>query len=200
MSDSGKNREEKRRENFAAKQSKTKKKNLLIAIGVLIGIAAIIGWSVYVFIDSTTVQSTPGGPKGAGVLGSDHQHASLLVRIFGDKFDFSVPAYQIKSAWIHFEGRDGNTVHRHATGVPLGYLFDSLKIDLTDKCFVFPDGREFCSNDQYTLKFYVNHEKVDDIRNYIINEGDRILVSYGGETQDEINNQLVELDNQKIIE
>lgn len=200
MSEKGKNREEKRRENFAAKQSRTKKKNLLIAVGVLIGIAAIVGWSAYVFVDSTTIQSAPGGPKGAGSLGSDHQHASLLVRVFGDKFDFSVPAYQFKSAWIHFEGRDGNTVHRHATGVSLGYLFDSLRIHVDDKCFVFPDGREFCSNDQYTLKFYINHEKVSDIRDYVINEGDRILVSYGGETQDEIDSQLTELENQKIIE
>lgn len=200
MSDSGKNREEKRRENFAAKQSKTKKKNLIIAIGVLVGIAAIIGWSAYVFIESSSIQSAPGGPKGAGALGSDHQHASLLVRVFGDKFDFSVPAYQIKSPWIHFEGSDGNTIHRHATGVPLGYLFDSLKIHVTDKCFVFPDGREFCSSDQYSLKFYINHNKVDDITKYIINEGDRILISYGGETQEELDNQLLELDNQKIIE
>lgn len=200
MSDSGKNRQERRRENFASKQSKTKKKNLMIAIGVLVGIAAVIGWASYVFVDSTTVQSTPNKPQGAGELGSDHQHASILVRIFGDKFDFSVPAYQIKSPWIHFEGRDGNTVHRHATGVQLGYLFDSVKIKLTDQCFDFPDGREFCSNDQYTLKFFINHKKVDDIRNYVINEGDRILISYGGETQEEIDNQLMELDNQKIIE
>ena len=42
-------------------------------------------------------------PLGAGPLGHEHSHAGILVKIFGDSFDFSAPAYQIKASWIHFE-------------------------------------------------------------------------------------------------
>ena len=56
---------------------------------------------------SSAVAQVPGAPSGAGKLGDEHEHASLLVRIFSDKFDFSSPQYQIKSSWIHFEDSDG---------------------------------------------------------------------------------------------
>lgn len=192
-----KEREEKR-ENFAAKRSREKKKNTLIAVGVLAGVAAIVGYAAFTFVSMGG--SGPGAPEGAGTLGDDHAHASILVRIHGDKFDFSLPAYQIKSSWIHFEGSDGNTIHRHATGVTLGYLFETLGIDLTDECYIFPDKtRQFCTNEDYSLKFYINHEKVPDIRDYVIREDDRILISYGGETQEQIEQQLSELDSQILI-
>jgi hypothetical protein len=139
-----------------------------------------------------------GAPNNAGRLGDEHEHASLLVRIFGDKFDFSLPNYQIKSAWIHFEDQDGDTIHRHSTGVELEFLFNSLNIGLNDKCFIFADGRQFCTNEDYSLKYFINHEPVSDIRGYIIQEDDRIMISYGDETQDEIEEQLAELDSQII--
>ena len=186
-----------KRDNYATKRSAEKRKHTIIAIAVLGVIGSIVGYSAYTF--ATMTQEAPGGPEGAGPLGSEHSHAALLIKIFGDKFDFSAPAYQIKSSWIHFEGRDGSTIHKHATGVKLGYLFDTLGIGLDDKCFVFKDGRSFCTNDQYSLKFYINGEKVNDIRDYEIKDNDRILISYGGETQEEIDAQLKELQNQEII-
>jgi hypothetical protein len=188
---------EQKRDNYASKRSAEKRKQTLIAVGVLAVIAVIVGYSGYTF--ATMTQTAPGGPENAGKLGSEHSHAAILVKIFGDKFDFSAPAYQIKSSWIHFEGRDGSTVHKHATGVTLGYLFDTLGLGLDDQCFVFQDGRSFCTNEDYSLKFYINREKVEDIRDYEISDDDRILISYGGETPEEIEAQLLELDNQEII-
>lgn len=194
---SRKEREEKR-ESFAAKRTKAKRKSTLIAVGVFGVIAVIVGYSVIQFI--SLQGASPGAPPGAGALGDEHEHATLLVRIFGDKFDFSGPAFQIKSSWIHFEGQDGNTIHRHSSGVTLGYLFATLGIlGLDDECFVFPNGREFCTTSDYSLKFFINHEPVDDIASYVLNEGDRILISYGNETPEEIDMQLEELDVQSIV-
>jgi len=149
------------------------------------------------FINMT--ETAPGGPENAGVLGSEHSHAAILVKIFGDSFDFSAPAYQIKSSWIHFEGRDGGTIHKHATGVTTGYLFETLALGLDDQCFVFQDGRSFCTNDDYSLNFFINDKQVSDIREYEIIEDDRILITYGAETPEEIESQLLELNNQEII-
>jgi len=188
---------EEERESFATKRTKEKRKHTLIAIGIIAGIVAIVGVSAYNFANLNV--SAPGAPPGAGKLGDEHVHASMLVKIFGDTFDFSQPAYQVKSSWIHFEAQDGTTVHRHSTGVTLGYLFDTIKIKLTDQCFIFPDRREFCTNDDYSLKFYVNHVPVPSLIDYVLKDQDRILISYGNENQTQINSQLEALDAQPIL-
>ena len=191
-------REERReeREDKVAKQTKVKRKNNLKAAGILALIAIIVGYAGYEFINLDS--SAPGAPPGAGKLGDEHEHASLLVRIFGDKFDFDSPAYQIKSSWIHFEDSDGTTIHRHSSGVTLDYLFANIGIGIDNECYKFPDGRQFCTNEDYSLKYFINHEPVKDINDYVLEEGDRILITYGSETPEQIEEQLMELDSQVI--
>ncbi len=104
------------------------------------------------------------------------------------------------SPWIHFEGANGDTIHRHSKGITLGYLFDTVYLGLSQDCFVFHDKREFCTNDDYELKFYINGEKVPDIRDYEIFDNDRILISYGSETPEEIEEQLAELESQELFD
>ena len=188
---------EDKRESFAAKRSKQKTKNMLIAGGIFAVVAVIVGISVYNFTNLTA--TAPGSPPGAGTLGDEHEHASILVRIFGDKFDFSLPSYQIQNSWIHFEGQDGTTVHRHSSGVTLGYLFETLGITIDENCYIFPDGREFCSNDDYKLKYFLNHQPIPSINDHVIKEGDRILIYYDIEDQDKIDAYLIELDSQPIL-
>ena len=188
---------EQKRESYASQRSSEKRRNNLIAVGVLAVIAVIVGYAAYIF--ATDLPSAPGGPENAGPLGSEHSHAGILVKVFGDTFDFSAPAYQIKSSWIHFEGNDGTTIHKHATGVTLGYLFESLGLGLNDQCYEFQDGRSFCTNEDYTLRFFINGEQVSDIRDYEIKEDDKILVSYGAETPEELESQLLELEAMMLI-
>ncbi len=187
---------EQKRENYATRHSAEKRKTTLIAVGVLAVIAVIVGYAAWMFTDLDT---TAGGPENAGELYSAHEHAAMLVKIFGDEFDFSSPAFQIKSPWIHFEGRDGTTVHKHATGVTIGYLFETLPVSFDDQCFEFQNGRSFCTNDDYELVFYINGKQMSDIREYEIMEGDRILISYGTETQEELEAQLLQLENQELV-
>ena len=191
-------REERReeREDKVAKQTKVKRKNNLKAVGILTLIAIIVGYAGYEFMNMDS--NVPGAPPNAGKLGDEHEHASILVRIFGDKFDFAVPSYQIKNSWIHFEDSDGTTIHRHSSGVTLGYLFNSMGFTVNDECFAFPDGREFCTNEDYSLKYYINHKSVGNIYDYVLEDDDRILISFGPETPEEIEEQLIELDSQII--
>ena len=158
-----KHREERRekREDFVSKRSQQKRKNTLLAVGILGVIGLIVGYASYEFVTMGT--DTPGAPPGAGKLGDEHEHASLLVRIFGDKFDFSATTYQIKSSWIHFEVSDGNTIHRHSSGVTGGYLFETLSIVIDEDCYIFSDGRQFCTNEDYSLKYFINGDSVNSI-------------------------------------
>ena len=128
MGKSRRERREEERESFAAKRTSQKRSVTLKAAGILAVIAAIAVYASYEFI--TMSGDIPGAPENAGKLGDEHIHASVLVRIFGDKFDFSLPNYQIKTSWIHFENQDGDTIHRHSSGVGLEFLFNSLAIGI----------------------------------------------------------------------
>ncbi len=72
-----KEREDKR-ESFAAKRTKLKRKNTMIAAGVLGVIAVIVGFSIYNFTQIS--ETAPGAPPGSGTLGDEHVHSSMLVR------------------------------------------------------------------------------------------------------------------------
>jgi hypothetical protein len=127
------------------------------------------------------------------VFGSAHEHASILVKIHDDPYDLTHPRFQLQSPFIHLENNNGHVIHRHSIGATVGYLFETLNLGLTKDCFVFEDGRKFCTNDDYSLKFYINGKQVDDVRNYLIFDGDLVLISYGDEGQEQIEKQLKEL-------
>ena len=187
---------EQKRESYAEKRIKEKRKFTLIAGGIIAGVAIVIGITGYMFYQNT--YTAPDAPPGAGTLGDEHEHAAIKVMIFGDEFDFSSPAFQIKNRYIHFEGSNGETIHRHASGVSLGFLFNTLNIGLTDECYIFPDRREFCTDDDYSLKFYINHQKVPTILDFVLEDGDRILISYGNENSTQIDEQLARVDSVAI--
>ena len=187
------------RESFYDKRQRQQFKYKAVALAILGGVVAVLAISSYNFYELSTQVTPKGVPPGAGHINGIHVHAGLLTMIYGQQFDYSSIQYQIKSPYIRFEKDNGETVHMHASNVTLGFLFDSLKIGLTDKCFTFPDNRPFCTNDKYTLKFFINHHQVPNIRNYVFKDNDRILISFGNENETRINEQLARVDSFHLI-
>jgi hypothetical protein len=186
---------EQERESFYDKRQKQQFKYKAIGIGVLAGVVAVLAISSYNFYELSTQVVPQGVPPGAGPLGNVNIQAGILTMIYGQQFDYSSTAYQIKNAYIDFEKEDGETIHMHAANVTLGFLFNTLNIGLTEQCFTFPDKRSFCTNDKYSLKFFIDHHQVQDITNYVIKQNDRILISYGNENSTQIDAQLSKLDS-----
>ncbi len=190
---------EQERESYYEKHQRQKLKYKLIALGILSGIVAVLAITSYNFYVLSTTVTPRGVPPGAGPLGGVNIHAGILTLIYGQRFDYSSLAYQLKSPYINFQKDNGETIHMFATNVTLGFFFNSLHIGLTDKCFIFPDKRQFCDDDKYTLKFFIDHKQVPNIVNYVIKNDDRILISYGDENQTQINEQLARLDSFNLI-
>ena len=190
---------EQERESFYEKRQKQQFKYKAIGIGVLAGVVAVLAISGYNFYVLSTQVVPQGVPPGAGPLGNVNIQAGILTMIYGQQFDYSSTAYQVKNAYIDFEKENGETIHMHAANVTLGFLFNSLNIGLTDKCFTFPDKRTFCTDDKYSLKLFVNHHQLQDISNYVIKQNDRVLISYGNENSTQISNQLAQLDSFTLV-
>jgi hypothetical protein len=173
----------------AARLGKKRRKGQLIVIGVIAAIVIGIGFGVYNYMQN------PPRSQGFGAVGSAHEHAAFKLFINNEEaVDFSLPQYQVKSRFIHFEAGDGNLVHRHATGVDMGFLFESFGMKFDNQCVTLTNGTSYCNDGENTLKFFVNGARNDMYDKYVLKDGDKILLSYGSESDEQIRGQLNVLD------
>lgn len=142
----------------------------------------------------------PRGPD-FGPIGSAHVHAIFVVKLDGQNVDFSQRQYQVGAtgnSYIHFEGGDGSTIHRHSTKVPIGEYLRSVNIDIRDGCFILGNGEQFC-NDGKKLRFFVDGQERSSIMDYVLQDEDRILVIYGDESQEELQTEFDRLEDTPIV-
>ncbi len=90
-----------------------------------------------------------------GELGSAHIHSDIKVYILGNPIDFSLPKYQLQDKAVHFEDRDGDVMHIHATGINLDYMFKTLGMSIDNECLTLDTGRKYCNNGNAELKVFV---------------------------------------------
>ncbi len=156
------------------------------------------GMDVQMCIDSGQLQCNMDSKSTIGVLGSQHIHADWKIYINNKALDntFFEPLAmdmskidnKLTSSFIHIDKgapvpeKTGDILHMHATGVPLWIFFKSVGMDFNKDCLLSATGEKFCNQDDKTLKFYVNGKPNDKYENYIFNNLDKILISYGSDT------------------
>lgn len=131
--------------------------------------------------------------KPIGPIGSAHLHVDIKIYINGKVLDLSLDKYQLKSDAVHLEGRDGEVIHVHATGVTLGYFLGTLGMSIKEGCLRLDSGEEFCNEGERTLKVYVNNELIQNPEDYVMKDLDKILITYGDETEEEIKKQIASI-------
>lgn len=127
-----------------------------------------------------------------------HQHAGILFMVHGNKFDLNSFRYQQVSHWINFQSPYDDIIHIHGDKVTIGYLFETLNFKLDEQCIIIPNGTSYCTDEKYSLKYFVNGNTMSDISDYDVSDGDRILISYGNETNTEVEQQLATLNEKKV--
>ena len=132
--------------------------------------------------------------SGIGPLRSAHLHADVKVYINGNSIDFSQKKYQLAARYIHFEEGVGDVIHTHATGLTMGHMFSSLGVDFNSNCIEF-ESQDYCNGGSKKLRFYVNGQQNNQFDNYLIKDLDKILLSYGSESEAEIQKQLGSITN-----
>ncbi len=172
---------------------KRHRKFQFISITVIAGVVAAITYGVYSYVQNL--------PRTAffGAVGSTHEHTAIGLFINGQMVDFSLPQYLGKSQYTHFEGGDGiekQTAHKHATGVDIGFLFESMDIKFNEECLIMDNGESYCNDGTNLLKFFVNGVRNSNYNSYVLNDNDKVLISYGSDDQQQVEEQLEMLDLQ----
>ncbi|KHO55604.1 MAG: hypothetical protein QT12_C0015G0009 [archaeon GW2011_AR21] len=118
-----------------------------------------------------------------GTLGTNHEHADFKVYLNNEAINFNNPAYFVKSSYVHVESGEnpaetGNVIHIHARNVPLWFFFESIGMSFKESCFGF-NSQLYCSNSGNKLRLFVNGVENSQLGNYVPKNLDKILVSYG---------------------
>ena len=161
----------------------------LVLLGML-GVAVALGAAVYYY--ATVIAPAPG----VGPVGSTHQHAQFRLAIDGERFEFEKPPYQLRSQYVHFEEGNGFILHKHATGVTIGFTFQTLGMRLDDASLTLDNGTVLRSGSGKTFKFYVNGAQMPQLARYEVREGDQILIYFGEDTEAKIQEQVAALNAQ----
>jgi hypothetical protein len=189
------NKDSKSDESYFARGRKKRKQYLKIIIPVVIGVIAVATVLAILF---------PGDNVAAryGDLGSAHEHAALLISLNGTDVDLAQQKYMVRSNYIHVESYngtlDGTTLHKHSSNVPLGEFLKSIRMDISNGCFITDSNQRFCDTDEYRLTSYVNGNETNDIMNYVVNDDDRILITYNDQNSTELDREFEKLNNLPI--
>jgi len=98
-----------------------------------------------------------------------------------------------------YDGKlDGTMLHKYSTKVPMSEFFESIKMGISNGCFITDTNQRYCDNDDHKLRFYVNENEINDVMKYVMQDNDRILITYGKQNSTEISNELKELNELPI--
>ena len=169
-------------------------------------VVALIIAAALVYVSGKYLDGTFNGLQSFGLKEPDfHIHADLKVFLDGKELDMNADKYmeggiEPEGKYIHFHTNDGQIVHMHKEGMKLSGLFSSIGMKFTKDCFVTDTKQEYCNSGSKTLKFYVNGEPNNGYENYVFRDLDRILISYGDETPEQLKIQADSISSKSCIE
>jgi hypothetical protein len=91
----------------------------------------------------------------------------------------------LPAARAHLHNNNPDVAHVHHEGVTWGHLLSNLGFGIGEKYLVLDGGRMYTAGEGRTLKFILNGQPQLSVRNELIRSGDRLLISYGPESEEE---------------
>ncbi len=181
-----KEKEEKKQQEQSSISKKRKIKNIVVFGAAILGILGIAAFVIFLpKPDNDNVQIGP--------LGSTHIHADFAVYLNGKQVSFNDDTYFIgdkHNQYSHVHEPHSTLIHMHATGITIGYFMNAVGYPFNATCITLDEKDKLCNDGENTLKFYVNEKTNDRFNNYVIRNLDKILISYGSDTEEELKQQL----------
>ena len=110
-------------------------------------------------------------------------------RIFTDSM------YHNRSEDVFIEGSNPNVINIRKQNLTWGDFFNTLPFKLTAECLITGTGQTFCDGKGGSLSFFINQTKDPEALNKVINQGDKLLVSFGDNSDSVIAGQFQKIPN-----
>ena len=184
-------------------------KKLAIAAMAIIAIA-LVAYQLFI-LNPQQIKPTENGTE-------YHVHADFAVFIRGQKLNFSAKEFmheelcgkpgepepmdlntpEGRAEAMHLHDLNGNVLHVHNANATLPLFFQNMGFELTQDCIKTREA-QYCNSQSETLKVYVNAGQIQDFLNYNPEDLDKILVTFGSESQGLINAQYESITSQACI-
>ena len=165
---------------------------------IIIAILAVIAASYLFQIFSYYKQSIIAGDDNGHLMMPPgqmyHVHADFKVFLSGKELNFNIQKFDVANPFMHMHlnNPDGNKII-HIEGMPnatLSIFFESLGMKFNSTCFIPDDGTTFCNEGDKRFRMFVNGKENFDFDLYSPQDTDRILITYGKDTDNEIKKQM----------
>ena len=148
--------------------------------------------------------ATPTTTVGGELRQTVHWHADLALYIRGERYSFDDARFfstgEVElSENVHIHEPWHVVVHVHRESTTWWEFFDSLGFELTDTCITLPEGDRFCNSETERLTFILNGVKVDALAFEDITNIDRVLISFGDESDEELMQRFAEVTSEACI-
>lgn len=118
------------------------------------------------------------------------RNASFAIFTNGTFRVFTASMYHNLSQDVYIEANNPNIVQVKMSGTTWDDFFSTLPFKLTPECLTTGTKETFCTGKSGTLQFYLNGEIDNNALNQEINEGDKLLVTFGTESEEVIKQQI----------
>lgn len=127
-----------------------------------------------------------------------HYHANWRLIIEGEALDLSAGRYMedvvactaaedmTAAQRVHMHNGEDSVVHVHHTGVAWGHLLTNLGFSAGPDHLMLNGGRRFFEEDGRAITYVKNGFVISDISAEPIRPGDRMLISYGSESEADV--------------
>lgn len=110
---------------------------------------------------------------------------------------FTASMYHNLSKDVFIKADNPNRVYVKKAGVTWDDFFKTLPMKLTKDCLTTGTRQTFCTDNNGRLRFYLNGKEDNNALGKQIENGDRLLISYGNENEDQIQKQLQKIPSLK---
>lgn len=164
-------------------------------IALILGVG-IVGLLVYGFI-SSSIKKTPTEttllkqtPLPTATAQSVDYSAGFAIFTKGTFRVFTASMYHNLSPDVYIEASNPNIIKIKKAGITWNDFFLTLPFKLTHDCLTTGTKETFCNGSDGTLKFYLNGERKEAALDQEIQNGDKLLVTFGNEFEDTIKQQI----------
>ena len=108
---------------------------------------------------------------------------------------FTAAMYHNLSLDAYIEASNPNIIKIKKERLTWNDFFSTLPFKLTNDCLTTGTKETFCTSGDRTLQFYINGEKRERVLDLVIQDGDKLLITYGNESGEVIKKQTERIPN-----